>query len=242
MHTDPSWDEYLATDVDPTGGRLDPDYDSDESVEDVETSENYNVMKNKPSHVILALVLFVLACLICSITAKAQGPQVVIPVPAEYQLTDGQYLFHGEPAVQVKMVSQNKIPHEGYRMEVTRRGIVITASSKEGEFYAMQTLAQMVAGASCEDGSNALACCVVNDYPRFPYRGLHVDVSRHFRSVEFLKKQMDAMAMFKMNRMHIHLTDAAGWRMQIDAYPRLTEFAAWRPQQTWKEWWAGNRH
>ena len=89
MHTDPSWDEYLATDVDPTGGRLDPDYDSDESVEDVETSENYNVMMNKPSHVILALVLVVLVCLICSITAKAQGPQVVIPVPAEYQLTDG---------------------------------------------------------------------------------------------------------------------------------------------------------
>jgi hexosaminidase len=199
-------------------------------------------MMNKPSHVILALILVVLVGLICSITARAQGPQVVIPVPAEHQLTDGQYVFHGEPAVQVKMVSQKKIPHEGYRLEVTRKGVVITASSKEGEFYAMQTLAQMVAGASQEDGSNALACCVVNDYPRFPYRGLHVDVSRHFRSVEFLKKQMDAMAMFKMNRMHIHLTDAAGWRMQIDSYPRLTEFAAWRPQHTWKEWWAGDRH
>ena len=199
---------------------------------------------NKRPHIILASVLVLCVCLICPIAAKAQGPQVVIPVPAEYQLADGQYVFTGEPAVQVKMVSQKKIPHEGYRMEVTRKGVVITASSKEGEFYAMQTLAQMVASKP-ESGSGvetALACCVINDYPRFPYRGLHVDVSRHFRSVDFLKKQMDAMAMFKMNRMHIHLTDAAGWRIQIDAYPRLTEFAAWRPQQTWKEWWAGDRH
>ena len=242
MHTDPSWDEYLATDVDPTGGRLDPDYDSDESLEEVETSGNYNVMMTKPSHIILALILVVLVGLICSITAKAQGPQVVIPVPAEYQLTDGQYVFHGEPAVQVKMVSRKKIPYEGYRLEVTRKGVVITASSEEGEFYAMQTLAQMVASKPESGVETALACCVINDYPRFPYRGLHVDVSRHFRSVDFLKKQMDAMAMFKMNHMHIHLTDAAGWRMQIDAYPRLTEFAAWRPQHTWKEWWAGDRH
>ena len=199
---------------------------------------------NKPFHAILAFVLVIPLCLICSLTVRAQGPQVVIPVPAEYQLAEGQYVFQGEPAVQVKMVSRKKVPYEGYRLEVTRKGIVITASSKEGAFYAMQTLAQMVAGApESESGTEAaIACCVINDYPRFPYRGLHVDVSRHFRSVDFLKKQMDAMAMFKMNRMHIHLTDAAGWRMQIDAYPRLTEFAAWRPQHTWKEWWAGDRH
>ena len=199
-------------------------------------------MMNKPFHAILAFVLVIPLCLICSLTVRAQGPQVVIPVPAEYQLAEGQYVFQGEPAVKVKMVGQKKVPYEGYRLEVTRKGVVITASSKEGAFYAMQTLAQMVAGASESGAGTALACCVINDYPRFPYRGLHVDVSRHFRSVDFLKKQMDAMAMFKMNRMHIHLTDAAGWRMQIDAYPRLTEFAAWRPQHTWKEWWAGDRH
>ena len=206
--------------------------------------KNYDVMMNKPFHAILAFVLVIPLCLLCSLTVRAQGPQVVIPVPAEYQLAEGQYVFQGEPAVKVKMVGQKKVPYEGYRLEVTRKGIVITASSKEGAFYAMQTLAQMVAGApESESGTEAaIACCVINDYPRFPYRGLHVDVSRHFRSVDFLKKQMDAMAMFKMNRMHIHLTDAAGWRMQIDAYPRLTEFAAWRPQHTWKEWWAGDRH
>ena len=92
------------------------------------------------------------------------------------------------------------------------------------------------------EGQKSIPYCEIYDYPRFPYRGVHFDVSRHFRSVDFLKKQIDAMAMYKMNRMHIHLTDAAGWRLQIDAYPRLASFAAWRPQHQWKDWWAGNRH
>ena len=56
-------------------------------------------------------------------------------------------------------------------------------------------------------------------------------------AIEYDKKQIDAIAMFKMNKMHLHLTDAAGWRMQIDSYPRLTQFVAWRPQHTWKDWW-----
>ena len=170
-------------------------------------------------------------------TSDAQGPDVVVPVPAEYHLTGDFYSFEGEPAVKVRYVNEKKVPAEGYCLEITRRGVVITVSSSSGEFYARQTLAQMTA-----QSADSLSCCVINDYPRFPYRGLHVDVSRHFRSIEFLKKQMDAMALFKMNRMHIHLTDAAGWRMQIDSYPRLTEFAAWRPRHTWKEWWAGDRH
>lgn len=179
----------------------------------------------------------------CAFSSYAQGPETVIPVPADYYLTEGTYHFDGELSVKVKTVSQKKIPAEGYRLEITRRGVIITASSASGEFYARQTLAQLIGfqDPSKIETGYSLTCCVINDYPRFPYRGLHVDVSRHFRSVEFLKKQMDAMALFKMNRMHIHLTDAAGWRMQIDVYPRLTEFAAWRPQHTWKEWWAGDR-
>jgi hexosaminidase len=101
----------------------------------------------------------------------------------------------------------------------------------------MQTLNQI----TCDGTVKEIRCCTIKDSPRFPYRGLHVDVSRHFRSVEFLKKQMDAMARFKMNRMHLHLTDAAGWRLEIKAYPKLTSIAAWRPQKTWKEWWNGQR-
>lgn len=68
-----------------------------------------------------------------------------------------------------------------------------------------------------------------------------LDVSRHFFDVNFVKKQIDAFAYYKLNRLHLHLTDAAGWRIEIDKYPRLTEFAAWREFPTWKEWWNNGR-
>ena len=82
---------------------------------------------------------------------------------------------------------------------------------------------------------------VITDEPRFAYRGFMMDVSRHFFDKEFIKKQMDALAYYKLNRLHLHLTDAAGWRIEIKKYPRLTEFAAWREFPTWKEWWNNGR-
>ena len=182
-------------------------------------------------------LIFLFICLSATLL-RAQGPDVITPVPVDYKIGQECYLFQDQPSVKVKTVSEKKVPAEGYRLEVTPKGVIITVSSAAGEFYARQTLDQMTGFGSCKE----LTCCEISDYPRFPYRGLHVDVSRHFRSVDFLKKQMDAMAMFKMNRMHLHLTDAAGWRLQIDAYPELCAYAAWRPQTTWKEWWAGDRH
>ncbi|MDE7411459.1 MAG: family 20 glycosylhydrolase [Paramuribaculum sp.] len=121
---------------------------------------------------------------------------------------------------------------EGYIMDITPKGITITAKTETGAFYAVQSLLQLT-----HDGEvRRLQCAEVKDTPRFSYRGMHFDVSRHFRSVDFLKKQIDAMAQLKMNNMHLHLTDGAGWRMPVDAYPRLTQFAAWRPQRTWQDW------
>ena len=76
----------------------------------------------------------------------------------------------------------------------------------------------------------------ISDAPRFPYRGVMIDVSRNFRDKNFIKKQIDAMSRLKLNRLHLHLTDGAGWRIQIDKYPRLTEYAAWRQGETWKQW------
>ena len=182
-------------------------------------------------------ILSVIIYVVCVATAFAQGPENVIPVPSDIALAEGTYSFEVEPKVSVTFVKKGIAP-EGYELTVTPKGVKIKASTEAGVFYARKTLDQMT-----RDGSvKQIQCCKITDAPRFPYRGLHVDVSRHFRSLDFLKKQIDAMAMFKMNRMHIHLTDAAGWRMQIDAYPRLTSFAAWRPQATWKEWWAGDRH
>ena len=182
-------------------------------------------------------ILSVIISVVCAAVAFAQGPENVIPVPSDIVLTEGTYSYEGDPHVKISYVADG-IAQEGYELEVTPDGVLIKATTETGAFYALQTLAQITnLGAQKQ-----LQCCKITDAPRFPYRGLHVDVSRHFRSIDFLKKQIDAMAMFKMNRMHLHLTDAAGWRMQIDAYPRLTSFAAWRPHPTWKEWWAGNRH
>ncbi|MBQ3250141.1 MAG: family 20 glycosylhydrolase [Bacteroidales bacterium] len=187
-----------------------------------------------------------LVSLIFALHVSAQGPEVLIPAPAEVTVTGGSYKFSKKgPKVKVQRLPEGEMPAEAYRIIITKRGITISTSDwgteacpGAGLSYALQTLDQMTA----EGTVHELQCCEIYDYSRFPYRGLHVDVSRHFRSVDFLKKQIDAMAMFKMNRMHIHLTDAAGWRLQIDAYPRLTQFAAWRSQHTWKEWWAGDRH
>lgn len=183
-------------------------------------------------------ILFsVFICHLLAVSSFAQGPDVVIPVPAHIEINPGTYIYDSEPAVRIIMLKSVEGGDEAYNMKVSRKGIVIKASTEKGLFYARQTLRQMTGNGSIKE----IQCCEITDYPRFPYRGLHVDVSRHFRSIDFLKKQMDAMARFKMNKMHIHLTDAAGWRIQIDAYPRLTEFAAWRPQTAWKDWWAGKR-
>ena len=119
---------------------------------------------------------------------------------------------------------------EGYTLEVTPRRINVEARSEAGAFYALQTLLQLAGKQT--DGSWRIPCCRVEDAPRFPYRGIMLDVSRNFQSKEFVLKQLDAMAHFKFNRLHFHLTDGAGWRLEIKRYPRLTEFAAWRPYRT----------
>ena len=183
------------------------------------------------------LLLSALFSAIIFLPCLAQGPHVVIPAPAEVLVSEGVYTYTSEPTVKTVMVKTMAEGPEAYSLRVTAKGVIVRASSDAGIFYALQTLKQM----TNDNKIKSIQCCEIKDYPRFPYRGLHVDVSRHFRSVDFLKKQLDAMATFKMNKMHIHLTDAAGWRLQIDSYPRLTEFAAWRPQATWKEWWAGER-
>lgn len=121
---------------------------------------------------------------------------------------------------------------EAYRMEITPDKIKIRAEGEAGAFYALQTLMQMTRGGK----AGQLECCRITDSPRFSYRGLHFDVSRHFRSKEFLMKQMDAMALVKLNKMHLHLTDGAGWRIEIDGYPELTRLAAWRPYEKWTDW------
>ncbi len=109
-----------------------------------------------------------------------------------------------------------------------------------GLFYGLQTLIQLTESAGTAGWT--VQSTYIEDAPRFDYRGFMMDVSRHFRSKEFVKKQIDVLARYKLNRLHLHLADGAGWRIEIKKYPRLTEFAAWRPQATWKEWWFGENN
>ena len=128
---------------------------------------------------------------------------------------------------------------ESYTLSVTPQRIEIRATSGAGLFYGMQTLLQLMQPAST--GSYSVPSVEIEDTPRFAYRGLMLDVSRHFSTKEFIKKQIDALAYYKINRLHLHLTDAAGWRLEIKKYPLLTDFAAWRTDPTWKKWWNGGR-
>lgn len=139
----------------------------------------------------------------------------------------------GQKAVPYGPSSWKDTESESYTLEVRPDKVLIDAPSFAGAFYALQTLRQM---------GPEIRCCKVSDSPEFGYRGLHFDVSRHFRSKEFLMKQMDAMALLKLNKMHLHLTDGAGWRIEIEGYPRLTDFAAWRPYRKWSDWWVSDRH
>ena len=127
--------------------------------------------------------------------------------------------------------------NEAYRIEIDKKGIRLSASTETGIFYGLQTLLQLLNNSD----NKTLPALTINDSPRFPYRGLHLDVSRHFFDKEFVKKQLDAMAYFKMNRLHWHLTEDQGWRIEIKKYPRLTSFAAWRPFDKLNDWWVGGR-
>ncbi|WP_298030412.1 beta-N-acetylhexosaminidase [uncultured Alistipes sp.] len=114
------------------------------------------------------------------------------------------------------------IPREGYRIRVTPHSAQLTAGDESGIFYGLQTLLQAA------DANGNIPCCEIDDHPRYGYRGLHLDVCRHFFPVEFVKRYLDRMASLKLNTFHWHLTDDQGWRIEIKRYPRLTEVGAWR--------------
>ena len=144
----------------------------------------------------------------------------------------------GNDSIELTLCDTATVPEaEGYRLEIGKKGIHLSASTETGIFYGIQTLLQLLNNG---DGKS-LPAVTIADSPRFPYRGMHLDVSRHFYDKEFVKKQLDAMAYFKMNRLHWHLTDGAGWRIEIKKYPRLTSFAAWRPFEKLNDWWTGGR-
>ena len=122
---------------------------------------------------------------------------------------------------------------EGYRLGVAPETINITAATAAGALKGMFTLLQLQ---QLQVDMQKIPCAAITDKPRFGYRGLHLDVSRNFFPVSFIKKYIDLMALYKYNTFHWHLTDGAGWRLQIKKYPLLTEVAAFRDFNDWKTW------
>lgn len=122
---------------------------------------------------------------------------------------------------------------EGYQLQVNPKFILITANQPAGLFYGVQTLLQLFPKEIESDklvrrGVWRIPCVNITDYPRFVWRGLMFDVSRHFFTKEDVKKYIDNMVKYKYNLLHLHLTDDEGWRIQIKSFPRLTEVGAWR--------------
>ena len=124
---------------------------------------------------------------------------------------------------------------EGYRMKVGRDRITISAEAGTGLFYGVQTLRQLLPPAifgktPASDQKWKVPCVTIEDYPRFGWRGLLLDPARHYLPMESLRKFVDVMALHKMNRLQLHLTDDQGWRIEIKKYPKLTEVGAWRAE------------
>ena len=163
-------------------------------------------------------------------------------IPEPFEMTQSNGMFKVSQAMLVGAGSaSNKvnfrvdpnatdIPDEGYQLEIDKAGVRLVAKTETGLFYGKQTLLQLLT-------PNGLPYVKINDHPRFPYRGLHLDVSRHFFNKEEVKKLMNVMSYYKLNTLHLHLTDAGGWRLKIDKYPKLTQEGAFRTQSDWREWW-----
>ena len=118
---------------------------------------------------------------------------------------------------------------EGYELNVSKNDITIKSKHAKGAFYAVQSLIQLLPLPS-DLNSFKILCLRIKDQPQFKYRGMHLDVGRHFFSVDFIKKYIDLMARLKMNTFHWHLTEDQGWRIEIKKYPKLQEIAAFRKE------------
>lgn len=174
---------------------------------------------------------------------------IMVPVkPASSALLPGQ--ASGTNVIQFAPVRDSTLGPEGYHLDITPKLITVQATTSRGFYYAVQTLYQLLPpvvvsagakhiGSLLERNPSAqppmllalpIPACRIQDKPRYPYRGMHLDVGRHFFSVDFLKKYLDLMALHKFNTFHWHLTDDQGWRIEIKKHPKLTQIGSHRSE------------
>jgi hexosaminidase len=145
----------------------------------------------------------------------------MIPTPQSVTLGKGYFTAKKQPATgAMVVVTEKNHGDEYYRLVITPKKITCYASSEAGVFYAKQSLQQLT------DSLGRIPCMTIIDEPRFAWRGLMLDVSRHFFDKEVVLQQLDLLARLKMNRYHLHLTDETGWRIEIKRYPELTGVGA----------------
>jgi len=153
-------------------------------------------------------------CLVAAIT--------LVPSPVELVETSGHCV-----ETNVTFVSDPSVPAEGYRLEVTPGAILVASSDAAGAFYARQTLLQL---AETKEGRTVYPCCRINDRPAYPWRGVLIDEGRHFMGKETVKQQLDLMAYHKLNRLHWHLTEDQGWRIDVPGMPELVQYGSVRAE------------
>jgi hexosaminidase len=192
--------------------------------------------------------------LAAEVTSPGATP-TLIPQPVRCRMTDGRFVFSRETRIVaagaldkvatlaeeqlgiragregkaddrvIDLAVDSSLAPEGYRLDITPDRITIAGGSPIGVFYAVQTLRQIIGPAAVGD-SVKIPCLSIQDHPRFAWRGLMLDCSRTFQSIEYLKKTIDRLAFYKLNTLHLHLTDDQGWRVEIKKHPELTQKGA----------------
>jgi hexosaminidase len=131
----------------------------------------------------------------------------------------------------IRFITDNSLTEEGYEINITNEGISLSSESARGAYYAAQSLRQMIWEITLgrKHPSFEMRQMKVSDSPKYSWRGFHIDLSRHMFTKEYIEKVIDELAYYKINKLHLHLSDDQGWRVEISQFPLLTETGAWRP-------------
>jgi len=137
--------------------------------------------------------------------------------------------------IRFKLINDETLGEEGYRLNIEKKGVTVEAANPKGLFYAVQTIFQLLppqimSATKIDSIAFKMQAVKIFDKPRFSYRGMHLDVCRHFMPVDFIKQYIDLLAMFKLNTFHWHLTEDQGWRIEIKKYPKLAQISSMRAE------------
>ncbi len=155
----------------------------------------------------------------------------------KFKLSEGSQTGTTEAGIRIGLVTDATLGNEGYKLDASANGVVIQSNHPAGAFYGLQTLFQLMpkkieSKSRVNNMEWAVPFVSITDYPRFGWRGMMLDVSRHFFDKSQVKQFIDDMVKYKFNLLHFHLTDDQGWRLEIKALPKLTEVGAWRVDKT----------